>query len=173
MLIGHCLLRERVRPRDIVAFAIGQGLVLAYHYLLLPQPPVSRLTFALDILPSLTRAFWTQPIMHLMLSLNCFWLAVFFQKNISFRQILVLCMCFALAFLATDYTRVFLLVGFPLVLQVTENICDESSTVDRSALAYMPYLGLLQAQFTTVAGGFGIIDTNWPYWIAKLVSHFS
>jgi hypothetical protein len=125
MLIGYlCLEPERWAP-VVAGLAIGEGSGLIYTDWLLQPPPVSRVAYAI----AHTREHWrlvsTFPMLHLLATLGPFWIYAVTRRRLPLAAIAVAGGAFALAAGTVDFTRVFVIVSLPLLLEIAKDAAHE------------------------------------------------
>ena len=129
-----------------MALIAGNALILAYHYAVLPQPPLSRLVAATFLYKSITLdAFLNDIPAHIALTFNWF-LAAASGAAPAWAPRPDRCAGVLRVgrVLGLDYTRDFTLLAFPLVLFVTERLLAEEKTPLPLSLSALPLLALLQ-----------------------------
>lgn len=168
MLLVHCLVRRSFDPVIVAAAIFGQALIILYHFGFLPQPPASRVRFILQNMNLLTRN-GVNPIAHLVFSFGWGWLFVgrILRHSKARLPILIsIALCFSAASLTLDYTRVFILCSFPLMLLVAEDSAEWLRALRLSDLAiFIPIIFLLQ--FHLIFGD-RIADLNWTSFLLRL-----
>jgi hypothetical protein len=123
MLVAYvCLHRSRWRP-IATGVAVGEVIVWSYTHLLLAPAPESRASFALLNLADAWRAFVHHPVLHLFATFGLFW--IFVSTRLTSQRFAVLALALVLAVVTRDFTRVFLLVSTPLLLDVSREAAAE------------------------------------------------
>ena len=124
MLVAHALVRA-----EGVALAGGAAIGLAISYLytnvLLDAAPMTRLDYLLAHARGLLTSVARHPIAHFVAALGPFWIFVLRPSALTMRRIAVLGLAAAVAGMTLDFTRIFVLVSAPLVIQLTEELVDE------------------------------------------------
>jgi len=129
LLAGLCF--EPAPWRSVVAGVLaGEALVWLYAHVLLTSVPVSRAEYALDHLRELATILWRHPALHLWATLGPFWVFAIGQRRlITGTRTLVFAAAVALAAASFDFTRVFVIIAFPLVLDVTRELVASGSRI--------------------------------------------
>ena len=151
----------------------GVLLVFGYHYSLLPAPPQSRADMGVQYLSDAVGAVMNTPVLHMLAMFGPFWLCVFTARRLHWRWLLVLAMTTAVASATLDFTRVFILVGLPLVIAIVD---DAMSDLDQAAgaprppvwLHVLPLLPFVQVHLLSTY----VYDSRLPALIARLFNSF-
>jgi hypothetical protein len=117
-----CLHRSRWRP-IAAGVAIGEAVVWSYTHLLLTPAPESRAAFALLNLAEAWQTFVHHPVLHLFATFGLFW--IFVSTSLTRPRFAVIALALALAVVTRDFTRVFVLVSIPLLLDVSRETAAE------------------------------------------------
>jgi hypothetical protein len=125
MLIAHAILR-----REGLAIALGAltGVALSYVYtnVLMDVAPQTRVDYMIAHARGLVRGVIAHPFAHFVAALGPFWLFVFRPASITVRRMAVVGMATVLASMTLDFTRIFVLVSTPLLIDVAEDVVSES-----------------------------------------------
>ena len=105
----------------------GVLLVLGYHHYLLPAPPQSRADMGVEYLSVAVDAVMRTPVLHLVAMFGPFWLCVLTARHLGWRWLMVFAATTAVASATLDFTRVFILVGLPLVIAIVDNVVMQSN----------------------------------------------
>ena len=124
MLLGHTLVRG-VNLAVLGGVAAGGAASLLYTHGLLRVVPASRWDFLIDHARALVASVAVHPIAHAIATLGPFWLYVIRPSKFTIRRLTVLVMAAVLAAFTLDFTRVFVLVALPLIVQLTEELVIE------------------------------------------------
>lgn len=119
----------------ILGALAGVLLVFGYHYYLLPAPPQSRADLGMQYVSDAVAAVISTPVLHLASMFGPFWLCVVTARRLEWRWLLVFVMTTAVASATLDFTRVFILVGLPLVIAIVDGVIPRA---DQTASDYRP-----------------------------------
>jgi hypothetical protein len=124
MLMAHALVRAE---GGAVAGGAAIGLAISYLYtnVLLDAAPATRLDYMLAHARGLMTVVARHPVAHFVAALGPFWIFVLRPSALTMRRIAVLGLAAAVAGMTLDFTRIFVLVSAPLVIQLTEELIDE------------------------------------------------
>ena len=100
--------------------------VPGYHHYLLPAPPQSRADMGIASLSVAVDAVMSTPVRHLVAMFGPFWLCVLTARRLGWRWLVVFCATTAVASATLDFTRVFILVGMPLVIAIVDDVVTRS-----------------------------------------------
>ena len=121
-----CLCLQRRRWRTIgLGIAIGQILLLIYTQGLLSAPPELRIAYALEHASDLWRIFWAHPFLHVVVSFGPFWVYVLTRKEVTPAAVVAFVAALVLSSGVYDFTRVFIIVSAPLLLEITREVVAE------------------------------------------------
>lgn len=167
MLICHCLTRRSIDPWLIAGLILGELAVLYYHFALLPHPPASRMKFVIEN-PDLLARNAINPIAHLVMTFGWGWFFVaraLWEQEVRMRIFPPILVCFVVALAALDYTRVFILCAFPVLLYVAETQAEAFRFARRGRLGMVtPAIFLIQ--FHLIYGD-RVADLNWAKLLLK------
>jgi hypothetical protein len=148
--------------RCLAAVAIGNLLVLGYHTGFLTYVPESRPGYAYRHASLLVEQASSHPIAHLMLSFGGFFLHAFAaakRRLIRAEHGIVIAVAVAAALAASDFTRVFTIVAFPVTLTLTAALVRSGygDRMERVPIWWMlPLVLQFQISGFTIAGLGGI-----------------
>lgn len=111
-------------PFRTTAFGAAAGFlgIYGYHHYLLPATPQSRAAMGTAYLSEAVAAVINTPILHLVFTFGAFWSCVFTAWPMNWRWRVVCLGTMAIACATLDFTRVFVLLGLPLVIAVVDAI---------------------------------------------------
>jgi len=122
-LLAAALCFDSSRWRSTLAgVAIGEGLVWIYVHELLSAVPVSRGEYAVEHLRDLGTLLWQHPLLHLWATFGPFWIVVLAHRRLTWPRIVVFAGALALAAVSFDFTRIFIIVALPLVLDISRDV---------------------------------------------------
>lgn len=124
MLLGHTLIRG-ANTALLGGVAAGAAASFLYTYGLLRVVPASRWDYLIVHARTVAASTAAHPFAHAIATLGPFWLYAFRPSMLAVRRLTVLAMAGVLAAFTLDFTRVFVLVAFPLILQLTEELVTE------------------------------------------------
>jgi hypothetical protein len=131
MLINHAILRVSIdntqREGIVIGMGAGAGLALSFLYtnLLLDVAPMTRLDYMIAHARPLLNGVIASPLAHFAAALGPFWLYLLRPSSLTLRRLAVLASAAVMASLTLDFTRVFVLVAAPLLIDLTEEIVAE------------------------------------------------
>lgn len=108
----------------------GVLLVFGYHQYLLPAPPQSRAEMGMAYLSVAVGAVMSTPVLHLVSMFGPFWLCVFTARRLDWRWLMVFFATTVVASATLDFTRVFILVGLPMIIAIVDHVVPRSDAVD-------------------------------------------
>jgi hypothetical protein len=111
-----CLHRPGWKP-VVAGLAVGEAIVWTYTHLLLAPPPESRASYAIAHFGDAWQVFLHYPLLHLAGTFGVFW--IYAARRLTTARIAVVVFALALAIVAQDFTRAFVLVSIPLLLDVS------------------------------------------------------
>lgn len=121
LVIGSAMFLRIVPFRSATLGAIvGVLLIVGYHQYLLPSPPQSRADIGMEFLSEAVGAVLSTPILHLAATFGPFWLFVLTARRLNWRWLLVFVGTTLLASVTLDFTRVFILVGLPMIIAIID-----------------------------------------------------
>ena len=125
VLAAYLLLgRGSWRP-IVLGLALGETALVAYTQLLLSSAPESRAAYAVSHAAIFWNAFWSHPFLHLFASFGPFWVYVVTRKRLTPASAVIVVAALALSIVSQDFTRVFVIVSTPLLLEITrEAVAD-------------------------------------------------
>jgi hypothetical protein len=124
MLIAHLILRGASAP-VLIGAAAGVAASVGFTRFMLTAVPASRIDFLIGHARELLDGVRSHPIVYLAATLGPFWLYAIRPSILNVRRVAVLVIAFALACLAFDFTRVFVIAATPLLLLLTEEVVAE------------------------------------------------
>lgn len=152
----------------------GAFLVLGYHQYLLPSPPQSRADIGLELLSEAIDAVLTTPVLHLVLTFGPFWVCVLMAKRLDWRW-LTACLGTALMAVSTlDFTRVFTLVGLPMIIAIVDRLVPRADTVSADQLTprwfnALPLCAFFQAHLIADY----VYDSRMPKLVGRLLEYMA
>jgi hypothetical protein len=105
--------------------ALGQVLILLYTRGLMSAPPELRIAYFLAHASDLWRIFLEHPFLHLAGSFGPFWIYVLTRKRFTPAAAVAFFAALALSIAVYDFTRVFIVLSAPLLLEITGDVLDE------------------------------------------------
>jgi hypothetical protein len=126
LCVDWCLTRRRGTAMAIGLIA-GEAAVYAYTHFLLSPMPASRATYALDHMAELWRIFWSHPIVHIVATLGPFWVYAATRVFTNPLRAALFAIALALAMMSYDFTRVFVIVSTPMLLQITREVVADNA----------------------------------------------
>ena len=169
VLIVDALMRWRLRPATVAGLVAGNALVSVY-LASLSVAPMSRVNLAVHYLTEGAVGWAHNPVAHLILTFGWFWCFLFVRRREpdALRVAIAVALCLALSFDGADYTRVFVLCTFPIVVYTAEAIARAPASSRLVATSPFPLAFLIQMQVESFDH---ITDTSWPF-IVHHVSSF-
>lgn len=153
ILAGDFILRGRISISVILAIASGFALIRMYQ-LSLTARPVTRTGFLSLVIDDAILGWETIPLTHFVLGFGWFWtfLLGLAREPGAGRRWLATGLCFAAAAIASDFTRVFVVCGAPLLLHTAETIAARTPVDPEPKVTGWPFplLFLVQAQIDNV-----------------------
>jgi hypothetical protein len=154
------------------AFA-GVLLVFGYHNYLLPAPPQSRADMGIEYLSAALDAVLSTPVLHLVSMFGPFWWCVLMARNLDWRWLMVFFATTVVASVTLDFTRVFILVGLPLVIAIVDKVI---SSADQTAgdhgppawFSVLPLFAFVQVHLLSTY----VYDSRMPALIGRLFNSF-
>jgi hypothetical protein len=122
VLFVYLCLERRRWPAIMAGVIVGETAVFTYTHFLLSPEPISRATYALGHWPDLWRIFWSHPLLHLAATFGPFWAYAATRTVIQPIRAFVFVVALGLAAASYDFTRVFVIVSTPLLLDITREI---------------------------------------------------
>jgi hypothetical protein len=126
LCVDWCLTRRRGAAMAIGLIA-GEAAVYAYTHFMLSPMPASRATYALDHLPALWSIFWSHPILHIAATLGPFWIYGATRLFTNPLRAALFALALALAVMSYDFTRIFVIVSAPMLLQITREVVADNA----------------------------------------------
>lgn len=124
LAVFECLcqpaLRWRVLPGLLLGLLLGHAAVYGYHHLVLATPPMGRADFLGEDALLIPRTNARNVVGFVGLSLAWYWVFVIRFSRLNRTEGLLLLACLAFSLLTLDYTRVFTLLSFPVLLSTLE-----------------------------------------------------
>ena len=143
----------------------GVLLVLGYHHYLLPAPPQSRADMGVAYLSVAADAVMNTPVLHLVAMFGPFWLCVLTARHLGWRWFLVFVATTAVASATLDFTRVFILVGLPLVIAIVDNVVTRSHEATPGWLSVLPLFAFFQVHLLSTY----VYDSRVPQLLGRLL----
>ena len=128
LLLVYVFLRPSSWKIVLPGLIVGEAAMAAYTQLLLSPAPASRLDYAIANAERLWRIFQATPMLHVLLAFGPFWIFVFTRRRELWRAAAVIAPAFILAIASQDFTRVFVIVTAPLLIEFIKQIADEIGT---------------------------------------------
>ena len=164
-LIFFVILRQVRRDKALLLGIITSGALYAlYTYKL--NADFGRGEYMYDALFRLLKHHSRVPLFDVFSTFGWLWFPIiYYRKSIDWRFYLVATLCFFIAFLTFDHTRVFMLLSLPALVYLAEKV----SVVDyaREASRLFPIWILVFFQFQKWNGS--IFDTGWSFWLPRLM----
>lgn len=114
------LLARRLRPAVLVGAAVGIGMMAAYHHVILDRVPAGRVAYA-------AQGQWSIPLGNLTMwpamlacSLSWAWVPFIAFCKPKWLDAALLVTCLGIAAMTLDFTRIFVLLSLPWLLQLTQ-----------------------------------------------------
>jgi hypothetical protein len=146
----------------------GVLMIYGYHHGLLPALPQSRAAMGTAYLSEALGAVFNTPVLHLVFTFGAFWFCVFTAWPMNWRWRLVAAATALVACATLDFTRVFVLLGLPLMIAVVDAVVPRSGQPDRdtpSWFAALPLCAFVQAHLISVY----VYDSRIPELLGRLV----
>lgn len=99
---------------------IGAVLMFGYYNYLLPEPPQSRADMSVGFFSEAVAAVMSTPVLHLVAMFGPFWWCVLNARPLGWRWLTVFAGTTIIACATLDFSRVFTLLGLPLVIVVVD-----------------------------------------------------
>ncbi len=149
----------------------GVLLVLGYHQYLLPAPPQSRADMGVAYLSVAVDAVMNTPVLHLVAMFGPFWLCVLTARDLGWRWLMVFCATTAVASATLDFTRVFILVGLPLVIATVDTVVRRSDAAASDPgtpgwFTVLPLLAFFQVHLLSTY----VYDSRLPELLGRLLA---
>jgi hypothetical protein len=153
----------------LVGGAIGALLILGYHHYLLPAVPQSRAGIGMELLEESLDSILSTPVTHLAFSFGPFWLCVLMARPSGWRWFTALAATAAISAITLDFTRVFVLVGLPMIIVVVDQAVRDTEPMKNDArnsgwLGVLPLCAFVQAHLLSHL----VFDSRIPELIARL-----
>jgi hypothetical protein len=149
--------------------AAGVLAVTGYHHGLLPALPQSRAAMGTSYLSEALAAVIDTPVLHLVFTFGAFWFCVFTAWPMDWRW-RVACAGTALVACGTlDFTRVFVLLGLPLVIAVVDRVVARSGHPDQGTprwFAALPLCAFVQVHLLSSY----VFDSRMPELIGRVLA---
>ncbi len=125
LLAYLCLKKRRAWQPIVLGLVLGETALFIYTRVLLSSVPASRTAYAVGHASALWNIFWSHPFLHLLASFGPFWVYVMTRKTVTLAAAAIFIVAMVLSIISYDFTRVFVIVSTPLVLEVTrEAVAD-------------------------------------------------
>jgi len=148
----------------VVGAAIGVAAVLAYHHVLLPSPPQTRADLGVSYLTDALSIAMATPVLHLVWTFGPFWWCASRAWPVDWKWWSAFLVVLTLATLTLDFTRVFVLVGLPLIVSTIDRVMAKLGDDEPSWLLVLPFLAFVQAHLLSSFA----YDSRIPELIARL-----
>lgn len=145
LVLGSAMFLRILPVRWTILGAVaGVLLVFGYHYYLLPAPPQSRADMGRQYLSDAVGAVMSTPVLHVLSMFGPFWVCVFAARRLDWRWLVVFAMTTVVASATLDFTRVFILVGLPLVIAIIDDVmsCADQTAGDHRPPVWLSILPL-------------------------------
>lgn len=155
-----------VRPGPALVGALaGAAAVLVYHYALLPAPPQTRAGLGVSYLTDALRITLATPVLHLVWTFGPFWWCVGRAWPIEWRWSAAFVGALVLASVTLDFTRVFVLVGLPVIVATIDRVIERLGDDEPDWLIALPFLAFVQAHLLSSL----VYDSRIPEIVARFV----
>jgi hypothetical protein len=171
MILGSAMFLRIVPWRTaLVGGAIGALLVLGYQHYLLPAVPQSRAGIGMELLEESLDSVLSTPVTHLVLTFGPFWLCVLMARPSDWRWRMVLAATAAVSVITLDFTRVFVLVGLPMIIAVIDKAIRDAEAGDHDPrpagwLGVLPLCAFVQAHLLSHL----VFDSRMPELVRRLL----
>lgn len=145
IILASAVFLSLVRARVLVGGIAGALVLFAYHYLWLPSPPQSRANLGASYLVEAFSIAAATPIAHLVWTFGPFWWCVTRAWPLHWRWAVVFAGALGLATVTLDFTRVFVLVGLPLIVVTIDRVLARLEAPEPRWLTALPYFAYVQA----------------------------
>jgi hypothetical protein len=108
-----------------LGLVFGEALLGLYTQGLMSAPPQLRVTYFLQHAADLWRIFLEHPFVHVAASFGPFWIYVVSRKRLTPAAVVAFFAALALSIGVYDFTRVFIVLSAPLLLDVTREVLDD------------------------------------------------
>jgi hypothetical protein len=173
LVLGSAMFLRIVPVRWTTLGALaGVLLVFGYHHYLLPAPPQSRADMGMQYLSDAVGAVMSTPVLHLVSMCGPFWWCVVTARRLDWRWLVVFFATAVVASATLDFTRVFILVGLPLIIATVDNVVPRSDAVgtDDGTPAWFSVLPLF-AFFQMHLLSTYVYDSRMPQLIGRLIEY--
>lgn len=164
----------RILPMRWTALGAVAGvlLVFGYHHYLLPAPPQSRADMGAEYLSAAVGAVMATPVLHLLSMFGPFWFCVVKAGRPDWRWLTMFVLTAVVASATLDFTRVFILVGLPLVIATVDNCVPRSDTVGSEQrtpdwLSILPLFAFFQVHLLSTY----VYDSRMPLLIGRFLEY--
>lgn len=153
----------------------GALLIYGYHHYLLPFPPQSRADIGMELLSEALDAVSRTPVLHLVLTFGPFWLCVLTARRLDWRWLTVCLGTTVVAVATLDFTRVFVLVGLPMIIAVVDQLVprpDAGVAADQFTprwFAALPLCAFFQAHLIS----YYVYDSRVPKLVGRLLEYMA
>ena len=150
----------------------GVLLVFGYHHYLLPAPPQSRADMGVEYLSAAVGAVMATPVLHLASMFGPFWFCVVMTGRPNWRWVTMFALTAVVASATLDFTRVFILVGVPLVIAIVDDAIPRADAVDAGAatpawFSVLPLCAFFQVHLLST----NVYDSRMPQLIGRLLEY--
>ena len=137
-----------------VGAIIGVALIMGYQHYLLPAVPQSRADLGLELLQESIDAVLSTPILHLVFSFGPFWVCVLMARPTDRRWLVAAAATAVLSSITLDFTRVFVLVGLPMIIAIVDKLIRDADLAGNDApasswLTVLPLCAFVQVHLIT------------------------
>ena len=173
LVLGSAAFLRLIRlPSAILGGIAGALLTTGYHYWLLPAVPQSRADIGVALLSEALGAVMATPVLHVVGLFGPFWWCVAKASPVGGRWLVVFVATAAVASVTLDFTRVFTLVGLPLVVSIVDRLVAraEARGADHAAprwLTVLPLFAFFQMHLISTY----VYDSRLPEMVGKVVAY--
>jgi hypothetical protein len=149
--------------------AAGGLAIMGYHHGLLPALPQSRAAMGTTYLSDSFAAVLDTPVLHLVLTFGAFWFCVFTAWPLNWRWRVAAVGTLLVACATLDFTRVFVLLGLPLIIAVVDRVVPRSGLPDQGMPRWftaLPLCAFVQAHLLSSY----VIDSRMPELIGRVLA---
>jgi hypothetical protein len=120
LVVFECLRQPALRWRALPGLLLGHAAIYGYHHLVMAAPPMGRADFLGADALLIPRTNAHHVLGFVGLSLAWYWAFVMRFSRLKPTEGLILLACLGFSLLTLDYTRVFTLLAFPVLLSTLE-----------------------------------------------------
>ena len=137
VLVAYLCLKRRGWRTIVLGLAVGETAIFVYTQVLLSSVPASRTAYAVGHASTFWNMFWSHPLLHVLASFGPFWIYVVTRRTVTPAAAAIFVAALALSIVSQDFTRVFVIVSTPLLLDMTrEAVAD---ITQHGGIAIGPY----------------------------------